>query len=474
MYNINKEDQKKVQNMKTIAIIGGGVSGTILSLKLSKENFKIILFEKQNFIGGLSSSLQIKNYSLDFGPHIISLPSNSKIFYDIKHLMNENIILLSNLSEFTKIFYQNKIWDSFPNLSNVIFNSGKIFLIKAFSGLITTKKDKLNQKTSVDYLTNTFGKFLYNEWFKPFIFNRFTNQNPPLEIIKELFPPMNLKKVLQNKITISNKKTKNGIDEDINFYFKYGMGSFIERIKTEIEKYDGVIKTNCEIQSISHKDIKEISYTHDNKINKINVDAIVYTIPIPFCLQWFDSQNVELQNKKSKNFHCIMIFLMIDSPQNEKFWIINVFDPKKIFFRISQQNFLSKHTIPLNKSVLCIEIRCLENDSIWNKTSEEIFFHVKTDLETMNIFNLDKIENYEILKIMNIYAFEGYEKKYENLKKFINSHKNEYAVGNIEGDTGRLTDISQNKENVSLGGINLAFFNAEDIVKKIKNEFKGL
>ena len=67
MYNINKEDQKKVQNMKTIAIIGGGVSGTILSLKLSKENFKIILFEKQNFIGGLSSSLQIKNYSLDFG-----------------------------------------------------------------------------------------------------------------------------------------------------------------------------------------------------------------------------------------------------------------------------------------------------------------------------------------------------------------------------------------------------------------------
>ena len=184
MYNINKEDQKKVQNMKTIAIIGGGVSGTILSLKLSKENFKIILFEKQNFIGGLSSSLQIKNYSLDFGPHIISLASNSKIFYDIKHLMNENIILLSNLSEFTKIFYQNKIWDSFPNLSNVIFNSGKIFLIKAFSGLITTKKDKLNQKTSVDYLTNTFGKFLYNEWFKPFIFNRFTNQNPPLEIIK--------------------------------------------------------------------------------------------------------------------------------------------------------------------------------------------------------------------------------------------------------------------------------------------------
>ena len=73
---------------------------------------------------------------------------------------------------------------------------------------------------------------------------------------------------------------------------------------------------------------------------------------------------------------------------------------------------------------------------------------------------------------MSIYPLEGYEKKYENLKNFINSHKNEYAVGNVEGDTGRLTDIAQNKENVSSGGINLAFLYAEDFVKKIKNDFK--
>ena len=428
MYNDDKIEQKKVQNIKTIAIIGGGISGIVLSLKLSKENFKVILFEKQNFIGGLSSSLQIKDYYLDFGPHIISLPSNSKIFYDIKDLMNENIILLYNLSKFSKVFYQNKIWNSFPNLSYVIFNSGKIFLIKALSELIIRKIDKSKYKTSRDYLISTFGKFLYNNWFEQFIFNRFTNQNPPLEIIKELFPPMNLKTFLQNKITPSNKKTKNGIDENIHFYFKYGMGSFIERIKTEIEKYNGVVKTNCEIQSISHNDVKEISYVHNDKINKINVDAIVYTIPIPFCLQWFESQKIEFQSKKSKNFHGIMIFLMIDSPQNKKFWIMNVFDPKKIFFRISQQNFLSKYTIPSNKSILCIEVRCSEKDFIWNKTNEEVFLQVKADLESMNVFNLDKIENYEILKIMNIYPVEGCEEKYENLKKFINSYKNEYAI----------------------------------------------
>ena len=169
--------------MKTIAVIGGGISGIATSLKLCKESFKVILFEKQNSLGGVSSSLKINNYALDFGPHILSMPNNSKSFLEINELMNEEIILLSDIDKFSKAFYQNKIWDSFPNLSTIISNSGKSFLIKGFGGMFMKKKNKLEQKTSIDYIINTYGKFLYDQWVKPFIFNRFTNQNPPLEII---------------------------------------------------------------------------------------------------------------------------------------------------------------------------------------------------------------------------------------------------------------------------------------------------
>ena len=455
--------------MKTIAVIGGGISGIATSLKLCKESFKVILFEKQNSLGGVSSSLKINNYALDFGPHILSMPNNSKSFLEINELMNEEIILLSDIDKFSKAFYQNKIWDSFPNLSTIISNSGKSFLIKGFGGMFMKKKNKLEQKTSIDYIINTYGKFLYDQWVKPFIFNRFTNQNPPLEIIEKLFPERSLKSILSNRINPANKKDVEQIDEDTHFYFKYGMGSFIEKIKTEIEKHGGIIKTNCEIESISHGDIKEIDYIQNDERTKINVDAIVYTIPIPSCLRWFDSIKLDKKIQKSKNFHCIMVFLMFDSVQKEKFWIINIFDPKKIFFRISQQNFLSKDTIPPNKSALCVEIRCAEKEPIWNKTDEEIFCQVESDLRTMDIFNLDEVEGYKILKINNVYPLEGYEENHENIKNFINSNKNEYAIGNIEGDTGRLTDLAEKNTNSSSGGINLAFFNADNFIKKIND-----
>jgi len=453
--------------MKTIAIIGGGISGISIGLELCKENFNVLIFEKQNSLGGLSSSLKINNFSLDFGPHIVSMKNNSTIYNKIKELMKENIIKLTNLQKVSIIFYQNKIWDTFPNLSTIIPTTKKSFLVKEFKGLISKKK--VNQKTSKDYLIETFGKIAYDEWFKPFLFNRFTNRNPPLKMIKMLYPSKNFKTILKNKVKTSNNKIE--IEEDSHFYFKHGMISLIQKIENEIENHGGIIKTNCEIKSIEHDVIKEINYIQNDEIKKINVDAIVYTIPIPLCMKWFTYENKDIENKKSKNLHCIMIFVMINSIQNKEFWTVNVFDTKKIFYRISQPNFLSKYVAPSNKSVLCIEIRCSEEDIIWNQTNEKIFSQVKRDLETMKIFNLDEIETYKLLRIKNIYPLEGYEEDHQDLKDFINSHKNEYAIGSVEGDTGRLTDIAQNKENIVSGGISMAFQNAEEIIKKIKHEF---
>ena len=148
---------------------------------------------------------------------------------------------------------------------------------------------------------------------------------------------------------------------------------------------------------------------------------------------------------------------------------MNVFDPKKIFYRISQQNFLSKETIPPNKSALCIEIRCSEEDEIWNKNDEDIICKVKSELESMNFFNLNNIENQKLLRLKNIYPLEGFEENHDQLKQIINLNQNEFAIGSVEGDTGRLTDMGLNDDNAGINGINRAISNAKNVVKRIKN-----
>jgi protoporphyrinogen oxidase len=452
--------------MKTIAVIGGGVSGISTGLELLKENFDVTIFEKQNSLGGLSSSLESDKFVLDFGPHILSVKKSSDVFNDINQIMKDDIIEIFNVEKYSKTFYQDQVWDTFPNLSTIIQNSGKIALIKGFKGFIRNKKKKFENNNSKDYLIDTFGESAYNEWFRPFIFNRFTNQNPPLEMIEKIFPSKSLKTILESRINTNSTKNKKIEDEESHFYFRYGMKSLVEKIKEKIEERDGKIKTNCEIQNISHGNTKTITFLENNKIEKMNVDAIVYTIPIPHCMKWFNNEKVEKQGKK---FHCLMIFLMIDSIQNKKFWIMNVFDPKKIFYRISQQNFLSKETIPPNKSALCIEIRCSEEDEIWNKNDEDIICKVKSELESMNFFNLNNIENQKLLRLKNIYPLEGFEENHDQLKQIINLNQNEFAIGSVEGDTGRLTDMGLNDDNAGINGINRAISNAKNVVKRIKN-----
>ena len=117
--------------MKTIAVIGGGVSGISTGLELLKENFDVTIFEKQNSLGGLSSSLESDKFVLDFGPHILSVKKSSDVFNDINQIMKDDIIEIFNVEKYSKTFYQDQVWDTFPNLSTIIQNSGKIALIKS-------------------------------------------------------------------------------------------------------------------------------------------------------------------------------------------------------------------------------------------------------------------------------------------------------------------------------------------------------
>ena len=53
-------------------IIGAGVSGLLSALALSKEGKKVLVLEKENYIGGVCRSYDVDGYTVDTGPHIIT------------------------------------------------------------------------------------------------------------------------------------------------------------------------------------------------------------------------------------------------------------------------------------------------------------------------------------------------------------------------------------------------------------------
>lgn len=477
-------------DLKKIVIIGAGITGLALAWKLSRKGFKVIVVERQNFVGGLATSILYKGYKIDIGPHYLTIPKNSELASEIKELIGDNEII--ELSDFTfekyyQTFFNERFYSGYPTLWDVIFKSGFSFFIKSIIFFMFEKVKKLTRRTSSnnvkEYLKDNYGDFLYRIWFKPYLQKRYPNNNLPFEEVKKQFPPISFKKLLykisKNKTTkLENKKYSENFAHI--WYFKNGMITLIDALKNKVLEKGGEIILEADIKKILHEDIKKIIFTKNKTEYSITSDAIVYSTPLSITTSWFETSDVKFDFvKNSIPVHSIMVFLLIDSPQLYNSWVVIFYKKELIFSRIAQQNFLSKHVTPKDKTLISVEIRVSESDSTWNFSDSEIIHKVESDLKKTKIIRNEKIDGFKILKLKNLYTHITplMEKQNEEAIRFINSFKNEFTLG-TENDTGTLVESrfdSDKSERIEHGGgIYTALLKAEKLTKVIVLKLKKL
>lgn len=60
---------------KTVGVIGAGIGGLALSIRLANQGFKVTIFEKNNYPGGKLSELNLNGFRFDKGPSLFTMPS---------------------------------------------------------------------------------------------------------------------------------------------------------------------------------------------------------------------------------------------------------------------------------------------------------------------------------------------------------------------------------------------------------------
>ena len=182
--------------IKKINIIGSGIAGLAVAIRLSKKGYQVAIFEKNNYLGGKLSELKLGSFRFDKGPSLLTMP----------HLIDElsegdpNLTLMP----YTKL----------NTLTHYFFEDGT--KIKATSTLNEFAKEiseKLNEnetvvlnhlKKSAFYYKITSDLFLTQSLSK---IKNFLN----LKTLKGILciPKLNLFRTMhyQNAITFKNKKT---------------------------------------------------------------------------------------------------------------------------------------------------------------------------------------------------------------------------------------------------------------------------
>lgn len=210
---------------KKIVIIGAGPTGLGASYRLrelSYPNFEI--FEKNNYVGGLSASFFHKGFTWDIGGHVIFS------HYDYFDNLFEKLMR----KEYLEHMRESWIWLEntfipYPFQNNIKYLSPDKIL-ECILGLIDVQKHKHGPKNFKEWLYSVFGKGIADIFLIPDNSKRWSYPLGRMDMkwIAERISVIDLKRILKN-IILNIDDLSWGPNNKFKFPLKGGTGGFFNR-----------------------------------------------------------------------------------------------------------------------------------------------------------------------------------------------------------------------------------------------------
>ena len=249
--------------MKSVAIIGAGISGLSIA-QLLKEKFKITVFESTEKQGGLIKCDRINgNLYHVVGGHVFNSNNNEVLDWFWSFFNREREFIKTKRNA---VVYLNRPV-GYP-IENHIYELDEDFVKKIIHDLITAKSNEKEFKNFEDFLYHRFGKTLYELYFKPYnskIWKRDLTKIP-MGWLKGKLPMPTVEQILYDNI--KREKEQNMVHS--SFYYAKNNGSqFIA------DRLAEGIKINCNVPITNI----QRNITDDGWIlnEKYDCDFVIYT-----------------------------------------------------------------------------------------------------------------------------------------------------------------------------------------------------
>ena len=474
-----RESEQKYD--KKVAIIGGGPAGLTAAYELSKAGIDSIVLEKDKMVGGISRTVNYKNYYFDIGGHRFF--SKIKAVNDIWHgQLNGDFLKRDRLS---RIYYQKKFIHYPIRPLNVLSKLGiwKSFLILA-SYLLYHIFPYKHEETFEQWISNRFGKHLYKTFFKTYTEKVWgiSCKEIRAEWAAQRIKGLSLISTIKNALIKPHNNGRNGNRNVIKTltdsfgYPKLGPGMMWQSIAEKVQRNGSQILLETEVERIlwNNTSIESLEVSQNGQKNSIQGTHFISSMPIRELIQKFKPSAPEnvLEAANGLNYRdFITVALIINKrdlfPDN---WIY-IHDQDVKLGRIQNFKNWSPYMVPdQNKTCLGLEYFCFEGDELWMMPDQELIELGKRELETLGFVKACEVEDGTVVRMPK--AYPVYDSKYRDLLNIIcefldgidnlqlvgrnGMHKYNnmdhsmltalYAVENINGANQNLWDVNEEQE----------------------------
>jgi len=435
--------------MKKAIVIGGGITGLSVAWKLTEKGYEVKVIEMDKFIGGLARSIKMGNYFFDIGPHAFTT-KDEEVFKKVMDLFKGESGEMLYTKRTVKMMFRGKYVD-YPLSVKVLFQMGIMPAIMCSLSFLKSKirtsiNSLLGKKTQSQNLTvkqwaiDSFGKYLYLNFFKPYTEQFWKIETS--ELSHRVIPSSTktdfakaLKHALINKYLELSKREPGELSlverESLpRYYPKKGFGEIANRIAEQIKRNGGEIYTSQEVDEIVLN--SENSFDVKTKDKTFSGNYVVSTIPLNRIITKIKPlrETEIIQSAKKLEYLSLVLIYLITKKQNI-LGCLNCYFVEKPYNRISEMNFFSEDSSPQDENILAVEISCHYGSKMWKNSNEEIFSMCIQEMEKNNFLKKADITNYKVFKFSSVYPI--YRKDYDiHLKKTqecFKKIKNFYSIG---------------------------------------------
>lgn len=467
--------------MKQVIVIGAGPAGLTAAYELLKENkeeYKVIILEETDAIGGISRTVVHGGNRMDIGGHrfFSKDPTVMKFWEELmplqgspsfddrelgreKPLCNggpnpdeENRVMLVR-DRVSRIYYNHKFFDYPISMKPQTFqNMGLWCTVKAGCSYVKSAIFKKPEDSLENFYINRFGKVLYSMFFEGYTEKLWGRH--PREIsadwgaqrVKGLSIRALIKDMWKKAFGTKDKgKVETSLIEQF-WYPKLGPGQLWERVAEEIETMGGTILKNHGVTRLEKQ---------GNRITKVYCgdtcfegDIVISSMPVKDLLENLDGEKPSQELLKIagglpyRDFVTVGLLVPRLHLKNQTpiktlgnivpdCWIY-VQDTGVKLGRIQIFNNWSPYLVndPHNTVWIGLEYFCSEGDDFWNMTEEETIAFATRELISMGVIDEGTVLDAHREQVKKAYPayFDTYDQM-DTLVDYLNTIDNLYCVG---------------------------------------------
>ena len=459
---------EEMSDQKKAIIIGAGPAGLTAAYELaSRTNYKVVVLEESDMVGGISRTVNYKGNRMDIGGHRFFSKSDRVMEWWLKFLPVQDIgsdpthtdRLMLVRNRLSRIFYLKKFFNYPIKFNwNTISNLGFVRIIMIGFSYVMARFFKIRpEKNLEDFFINRFGKVLYKTFFKDYtekVWGVSCDKIKPewgAQRVKGLSVSKALWHALISLIPKDNSIKQKGTETsliDRFLYPKYGPGQLWQTVQEEAEKMGVELLFNHKVDRIEwdQNQIKAVGFINPSsgRSGLLEGDIFFSTMPVKNLIKGFKPMAPQEVREVAEGLiyrDFIAVGVLLDkmhlSPDQLKTtnyvpdnWIYIQENYVKVG-RIQVFNNWSPYMVDDPSKVwLGMEYFCNEGDDLWNLPDEKLLKLAVDELTQIGLAHQKDFIDGVVVRMPKTYpAYFGSYDRFDVIRTYTDKISNLFLIG---------------------------------------------